>query len=212
VQPVAGGKGGRGGPPVLGENGNWACPGCRNINFGIREACNRCQMPKPEDQINMAYNISTAAGPGGPSAKTANGAPIAGLGGNWKCNMCQNVNFAARDACNRCQAPRSAAEAPSFGCGGGGGGGKMGGGKGKRPVAGENGNWACPGCGNVNFGIRDVCNRCQGPKPEEDAFAQAAFESFEAWGADAGADGSLLDQLLQTDEYGSDQPAKRMKF
>jgi len=33
------------------------------------------------------------------------------------------------------------------------------------PVAGENGNWACEACGNVNFATREVCNRCQAPKP-----------------------------------------------
>lgn len=156
------------------------------------------------DGAEASYNISTAA----PAGRSPGGPPIAGVDGNWKCNMCGNVNFAIREACNRCQAPRSAAEAPTFGApafGGCTGGGK---GKGKGPpVAGVDGNWACPGCGNVNFAMREFCNRCQAPKPKEDQFA--SFESFDAWGENAGADGGLLEQLLQSDDG---QPAKRLKM
>jgi len=36
--------------------------------------------------------------------------------------------------------------------------------KGRAPKVGESGNWACPKCGNVNFGSRDRCNRCDSGK------------------------------------------------
>jgi hypothetical protein len=39
----------RGGAPVAGVDGNWACPTCGNVNFGIRDTCNRCQEPRPQD-------------------------------------------------------------------------------------------------------------------------------------------------------------------
>jgi len=39
----------------------------------------------------------------------------------------------------------------------------------KAPVAGENGNWLCPACGNVNFPHRSDCNRCAAQKPPLDA-------------------------------------------
>jgi len=38
---------------------------------------------------------------GGKRARTG-GPPIAGVDGNWKCNSCNNVNFAQREKCNRC--------------------------------------------------------------------------------------------------------------
>merc|ERR1712039_804511 len=98
---------------------------------------------------------------------------------------CHGVNFAQRDACNRCGAAKAEAEAQSFG------GGKSGG-KGKAPVAGVDGNWACPGCGNVNYAQREMCNRCQAPKPQEDM----------------GGDADLWSSL----GFGDDQPAKRMRF
>ena len=33
----------------LGENGNWRCPACHNVNFSHRSECNRCAAQKPED-------------------------------------------------------------------------------------------------------------------------------------------------------------------
>jgi len=65
--------------------------------------------------------------------------------------------------------------------------------RGGRPVAGVDGNWACPECQNVNFAQRDACNRCQVPKPPDD-------------GADLTA---ALSQLYGDDELG--QAAKRMR-
>merc|ERR1712100_233872 len=96
--------------------------------------------------------------------------------------MGKNVNFAVREACNRCQEPKpqgdyglapayapqayapAYAPAPQQNAGGGG----------KAPVAGVDGNWACPQCQNVNFAVREVCNRCQAPKPAPRGLAQLA--------------------------------------
>ena len=36
----------------------------------------------------------------------------------------------------------------------------------KAPEAGVDGNWRCSACGNINFPIRENCNRCQAPKTE----------------------------------------------
>lgn len=33
-----------------------------------------------------------------------------------------------------------------------------------KPKAGENGNWKCENCGNVNFPWRDACHRCKKKK------------------------------------------------
>jgi len=92
--------------------------------------------------------------------------------GDWICPGCENHNFASRQACNKCQAPRSD--------GGYGAAPSKGGGKGKsfspyappaanyggapaQPAGGKElkeGDWMCPGCGNHNFASRVNCNRC----------------------------------------------------
>lgn len=136
------------GPPVAGVDGNWACPLCNNVNFAVRTKCNICEMPRPaEDHVQPAAHW----GGGG------RGTPVAGLDGNWACSLCNNVNYAIRLACNRCQAPRQEAERPQ----------QQGGGSKGRPIAGVDGNWECPWCQNVNYAVRDACNRCQAPKPQE---------------------------------------------
>merc|ERR1712188_205571 len=35
------------GAPIEGVDGNWRCPACTNINFGVRDTCNRCKAVKP---------------------------------------------------------------------------------------------------------------------------------------------------------------------
>ena len=127
---------------------------------------------------------------------------------------CGNTNFAFRQACNKCQAPK-----PGAGGGGDGGGGYGGGGYGGRGGGGGGGDsyggrgdgggygggapsaaapsadsapssaaapkakivavpqgppglfgpgdWACSSCGNMNWGKRDKCNQCNMPKPGE---------------------------------------------
>ncbi len=40
-------KSGVNGCPTEGERGNWRCLSCANINFGHRNACNRCKQPRP---------------------------------------------------------------------------------------------------------------------------------------------------------------------
>lgn len=154
---VYGGRGGGGGPPVEGVDGNWRCLSCSNINFGTRAVCNRCQSPRPSDvQLMQAQMEAPAVRKGG--------APVEGVDGNWKCLSCTNINFASRTHCNRCQAPKptpeqleAAAYAPAgqrpaaFG-------------KGGPPVEGMDGNWKCINCGNINFVQRAKCNRCQTDK------------------------------------------------
>jgi len=143
-------------PPVAGVDGNWACPMCQNVNYGIRMVCNRCQAPKPDAQP-------------WPSQHGGKRGPMAGVDGNWECITCRNVNFAMREVCNICQRPKPREVAPPpqlhvVPCSAQ----QAGPGRSasRAPVAGVDGNWACPSCRNVNFGVREVCNRCQAPKPQ----------------------------------------------
>lgn len=44
------------GEPIEGVDGNWSCTACKNINFGKREACNRCGAPKPtKEEIDARH-------------------------------------------------------------------------------------------------------------------------------------------------------------
>jgi len=60
-------------------------------------------------------------------------------------------------------------------------------GKGRGPRVGENGNWLCPKCQNVNYGRRDKCNLCATLRPisgpsfgssRADGWGQSASHSF----------------------------------
>lgn len=174
---------GRGGP-VAGVDGNWACSMCNNVNYGIRDACNRCQAPRPKPQVASGRGSSRGgsaigAGPAaagiqaigaGPavgaevywaelqgSSSSPRGGPVAGLDGNWACAHCGNVNWAVRDFCNRCSAPKHDAEAPTV----------------VLPTQGPGVNWTCPQCQNINFPHRTICNRCQAPMPSARPSAKA---------------------------------------
>merc|ERR1712176_737438 len=141
------------GPPVASVDGNWACLLCKNVNYAVRDVCNRCQSPRDAAlEAEFSQDVSTPP-PAAPLAARGNtGPPVAGVNGNWACMHCRNVDFAARDVCNRCQMPKPPPQVA----------GKRGG----APVAGVDGNWACSHCGNVNFPTREACNRCQTPRAD----------------------------------------------
>lgn len=65
--------------PRAGENGNWSCSKCYNVNFPHRDKCNRC----------------------GAHPKLLKD-PF----GDWTCQKCSNINFSYRLNCNRCGLPR----------------------------------------------------------------------------------------------------------
>ena len=88
-------------------------------------------------------------------------APIEGVDGNWRCLSCNNINLGVRDRCNRCGMPKG-----SDGLAG-----MMGNAmpppppKKGAPIEGVDGNWRCGSCSNINYAVRDKCNRCGGPRP-----------------------------------------------
>lgn len=74
--------------------------------------------------------------------------------GDWTCPNCQNVNFAKRDQCNRCQTERPPGlELPEA--------------EKKPPLEFKKGDWMCVNCKNLNFAKREKCNRCQSARPAE---------------------------------------------
>ena len=74
-------------------------------------------MPNPPLGLSFrcSSSICVAMVEGGPkraamlaTGRMPDGAPIVGLGGNWKCvqESCGNINFPSRTVCNKCKAPK----------------------------------------------------------------------------------------------------------
>lgn len=155
--PTMGGKGG--GPNF--REGDWMCSACGNHNYSSRMACNKCGVPKPAVQGFAA--VKGGAPRPAPYAMPVQQMPMQPMmgapnmrQGDWICSSCGNHNYASREACNKCAAPKTVAAAP-MAMGGGAGGGK--GGKWR------DGDWLCPQCQNHNYSSREECNKCGAPKP-----------------------------------------------
>ena len=97
------------------NGGDWDCPKCRNNNFAFRTECNSCGLPKSGGNDrrggNDRYGGNDRRGGNDRGRETK-----VYTDNDWDCPQCNNSNFAFRQECNRCQAPRSG------GSGGGGGG------------------------------------------------------------------------------------------
>jgi len=96
------------------NGGDWDCPKCRNNNFAFRTECNSCGLPKSGGNDrrggNDRYGGNDRRGGNDRGRETK-----VYTDNDWDCPQCNNSNFAFRQECNRCQAPRSG------GSGGGGG-------------------------------------------------------------------------------------------
>jgi hypothetical protein len=74
--------------------------------------------------------------------------------GDWICPACQANNFARRNACFKCYAPREGFTAPPTPAQRGGGNFGM-----------KRGDWVCTGCQTHNFAKRQNCLNCERPRP-----------------------------------------------
>ncbi|OQR77471.1 hypothetical protein BIW11_07075 [Tropilaelaps mercedesae] len=96
---------------------DWQCPDekCRNVNFGKRTACNRCGVSRPREVlVNATKKIGHEIGK--QAAEKSHGLFSAD---DWQCGKCGNVNWARRNNCNMCSAPKVGEVERRTGLGGG---------------------------------------------------------------------------------------------
>eukprot|EP01115_Flamella_aegyptia_P001530 TRINITY_DN12519_c0_g1_i1.p1 TRINITY_DN12519_c0_g1~~TRINITY_DN12519_c0_g1_i1.p1 ORF type:complete len:183 (-),score=31.45 TRINITY_DN12519_c0_g1_i1:23-571(-) len=65
--------------------------------------------------------------------------------GDWICPNCNDVIFASKSNCRKCNAPKPNNNAPVL----------------------KPGDWKCPKCSDINFGSRNNCRRCNEPKVQQ---------------------------------------------
>ena len=98
------------------ENGKrgWICGNCGNYNYSSRKHCNKCNIPrnnirKQNKQIRM-YNQEDVYNKSNNNTMNVNtntnNTKFSERVGDWVCFNCDNLNFAFRTVCNRCQLPK----------------------------------------------------------------------------------------------------------
>ena len=86
---------------MFGRRG-WICEQCNNFNYDSRHKCNRCGIPKQAKLITSSINPLKLA--------ELEQNKILNHKGDWSCSNCNNLNYAFRLVCNRCQMPKGESE------------------------------------------------------------------------------------------------------
>ena len=81
---------------------DWACPDCAHSNFASRDKCRRCGC--------FRSKVTRGQGAARSSPSTTSAATPMFKQGDWFCDACGNMNFAARTACYKCKKEKTLLE------------------------------------------------------------------------------------------------------
>ncbi|RJU92285.1 MAG: hypothetical protein DWC03_07080 [Candidatus Poseidoniales archaeon] len=119
------------------NDNDWTCPECKNSNFAFRHVCNRCEAPRPGGGGGQRRERYDRGGRDNRERRDDNRG-FRNDRGRRDDNRGFRNDRGGRD--NRD------------------------GGRQQRGTFNDN-DWTCPKCKNSNFAFRNVCNRCEEPRP-----------------------------------------------
>merc|ERR1712048_456622 len=163
------------GRPVVGVDGNWACSQCQNVNYGVREVCNRCQAPRPvEDDLSQAYVWTDAGidnlqkhsilGKYGNPASGDTVPPELLRSMDVPLNLRRGLLAAKVQQKNERRRVLDVSEIPD--------GIKI------APSGFKDGDWICPECKNHNYANKEYCHACQAKRFKKTRFCKHAMRGY----------------------------------
>ena len=88
------------------NNNDWICMKCKNVNFSFRKECNKCGLPKKDEQPQKRIERKTHSGPRTRHQRDQRLTRKQQLDkGTWRCS-CGSRNFQSNKVCMMCKKTR----------------------------------------------------------------------------------------------------------